>query len=439
MTSLDTLLAEWMPKQRWYADKGRALPSVKSELVATLRSGDPRLDLYVVYAHDDRYQVPLSFRSSASEPLAYALVGEAEDEFVYDGPSDQDVNGTWLRLMAGGGEADGVTFVGPDVHETDLPARNLHAEQSNTSLVYGDTYFLKLYRRLTDAPNPDVEVARALGENGSNVIAPALGWAEGAGSTLALLQPFVKNATDGWALALTSVRDLYAERDLHAEEVGGDFAPEAHRLGAVTAALHSDLAGALPSHMAGSDETVATAQLLRDRLAAAVRAVPELGPYAAQIEAVYEDVADAGPAFTQRIHGDLHLGQCMRTGDGWIVLDFEGEPARPLAERTTLMSPLRDVAGMLRSFSYAAAGSAILRGVTAPDDWEDRARVAFLEGYREKVDPSLLPPGEHATKQLLTVFELEKVVYELRYELNNRPDWVAIPVAGITRLLESEL
>jgi trehalose synthase-fused probable maltokinase len=141
-----------------------------------------------------------------------------------------------------------------------------------------------------------------------------------------------------------------------------------------------------------------------------------------------------------RTHGDLHLGQTMLTRDrGWAILDFEGEPARSLPERRLKRSPLRDVAGMLRSFSYAAAGSKILRGVEAPEDWEDRAREAYLEGYREKVEPSLLPPGAQATEQLLTVFELEKVVYELRYELNNRPDWVAIPVAGIVRLLESEL
>ena len=141
-----------------------------------------------------------------------------------------------------------------------------------------------------------------------------------------------------------------------------------------------------------------------------------------------------------RTHGDLHLGQTMLTRDrGWAILDFEGEPARSLPERRLKRSPLRDVAGMLRSFSYAAAGSQILRGVAAPEDWEDRAREAYLEGYRETVEPSLLPPGAQATKQLLTVFELEKVVYELRYELNNRPDWVAIPVAGIVRLLESDL
>jgi len=128
----------------------------------------------------------------------------------------------------------------------------------------------------------------------------------------------------------------------------------------------------------------------------------------------------------------------MLSDRGWVILDFEGEPARPLPERRLKRSPLRDVAGMLRSFSYAAAGARLLRSVDVPDSWEDGARAVFLEGYFDRVEPSLLPPGEGPTTQLLAVFELEKAVYELRYELNNRPDWVGIPVAGILRLLESD-
>jgi maltokinase len=435
VTALDELLAEWLPKQRWYAGKGRALPSVSSERVATLQDGDPRLDLYVVTAHDDRYQVPLSFRSSESEPLAYALVGETGGEFVYDAPADPDVNCAWLNLMDTDADVDGVVFSGPDLEGHDLPARPLSAEQSNTSIVYGDTYFLKIYRRLTDSPNPDLEVARALGAVGSAVIAPAVGWTEGAGSTLALLPPFVRNATDGWALALTSVRDLYAERDLHAEEVGGDFAPESSRLGAVTAALHADLARALPARMATAEESVATADMLRTRLAAAVSAVPELEPYAAAIEAAYTDVASVGEVPIQRVHGDLHLGQCMRTADGWIVLDFEGEPARPLAERTTLMSPLRDVAGMLRSFDYAArhlladrpdSAQLVYRAV----EWADRNRDAFCDGYAAEAGAD---PRESAV--LLRAFELDKAVYEVRYEASHRPSWISIPLSGIERLV----
>ncbi|HEY7208326.1 MAG TPA: hypothetical protein VH416_08785, partial [Gaiellaceae bacterium] len=138
-----------------------------------------------------------------------------------------------------------------------------------------------------------------------------------------------------------------------------------------------------------------------------------------------------------RTHGDLHLGQTMLSDRGWVILDFEGEPARPLPERRLKRSPLRDVAGMLRSFSYAVAGARLLRGAEPPADWEDRARERFLAGYHEAADARLLPPGQQPTEQLLSVFELEKAVYELRYELDNRPEWVRIPVAGIMRLIEA--
>jgi trehalose synthase-fused probable maltokinase len=143
-----------------------------------------------------------------------------------------------------------------------------------------------------------------------------------------------------------------------------------------------------------------------------------------------------------RQHGDLHLGQTLLApGQGvrsetWIVLDFEGEPARPLIERRRKRSPLRDVAGMLRSFAYAASASELQNRVPAPAGWERQTREAFLNGYFETIDSSLMPPGRKAAETLLSIFELEKAVYELRYELNNRPDWVAIPVAGILRLLE---
>ena len=140
-----------------------------------------------------------------------------------------------------------------------------------------------------------------------------------------------------------------------------------------------------------------------------------------------------------RTHGDYHLGQTLWSDGDWVILDFEGEPARPLPERRLKRSPLRDVAGMLRSFSYATAGARLLRGGSPPPDWEARARASFLAGYNETVDHGLLPPGQQATDTLLSVFELEKAVYELRYELNNRPDWVPIPVAGIARLLETDV
>jgi trehalose synthase-fused probable maltokinase len=138
-----------------------------------------------------------------------------------------------------------------------------------------------------------------------------------------------------------------------------------------------------------------------------------------------------------RTHGDYHLGQTLYTPNGWVIIDFEGEPARPLPERRQKRSPLRDVAGMLRSFAYATSAVEILRHENAPDGFEARARERFLEDYFAHVDPALLPPGEAAVRNLLSIFELEKAIYELQYEINNRPEWIPIPVAGIARLLES--
>jgi trehalose synthase-fused probable maltokinase len=137
-----------------------------------------------------------------------------------------------------------------------------------------------------------------------------------------------------------------------------------------------------------------------------------------------------------RTHGDYHLGQVLWNGEDWIVLDFEGEPARSLPQRRQKRSPLRDVAGMLRSFAYVVSAAEEQRGVRAPEGWEDRAREEFLAGYYDHVDQSVVPPGGEARAKLRTVFELEKAVYELRYELNNRPEWIGIPVAAISRMLE---
>jgi len=137
-----------------------------------------------------------------------------------------------------------------------------------------------------------------------------------------------------------------------------------------------------------------------------------------------------------RTHGDYHLGQTLWAEDDWVILDFEGEPARSISERRRKRSPLRDVAGMLRSFAYAASASSLARGIEAPEGWEDQARSRFLDGYLETVDPVLLPSGQLAIERMLAVYELEKAVYELRYELDNRPDWVGIPVAGIQRLID---
>jgi trehalose synthase-fused probable maltokinase len=219
-------------------------------------------------------------------------------------------------------------------------------------------------------------------------------------------------------------------------------------LGAVTGDLHSTLGseGSDPAFVAEEPSSEALALLTADideqieRIFVDLPEIEAVAPIQGRGQDVRELLQNlshlnvAGRVI--RTHGDLHLGQTMLSDRGWVILDFEGEPARPLHERRRKRPPLRDVAGMLRSFSYAAAGARILNGTEVDDGWEDRARDAYLDGYLEHVDGALLPPGQQAIDQLLAVFELEKAVYELRYELNNRPGWVGIPVAGINRLLE---
>jgi maltokinase len=360
---------------------------------------------------------------------------------VYDAAHDNQLTHVVLQLLATDADEQGLCFrhlPGTDLR-TDLNGTVMSAEQSNTSVVFGDDYILKLFRKVSPGLNPDLEITRALAEAGVRSVVPPLGWledcADGA-TTLGMLQPFLRGASEGWALAVTSVRDLYAEADLHADEVGGDFAGESERLGAVTAEVHAVLAETLPSRRADAAENVATAKQMHERLDAALVMVPQLAPYAEGLRAAYDALADLpGGVPVQRIHGDLHLGQALRVDDGWKLIDFEGEPARPLAERVALMSPLRDVAGMLRSFDYAARhllaeapSSAGLEYRAA--EWADRNRDAFCDGYARACGHD---PRDDAV--LLRAMELDKAVYEVGYEARNRPTWLPIPLGSIDRLV----
>jgi maltokinase len=463
---LSGLLAAWLPRQRWFAGKGRPFSVAAVTPLGVLTERPWRSDIWLVqvrYGDDgstETYQVPLVRRPEPADQVAHVLVGETPDpdyggqSWWYDALHDQEVTGAWLMGMQTGRSEELLRFSrGPGGEPLPLEASSLPIpnEQSNTSLVYDDAAILKVFRRVYPGANPDIEVHEALTrvERGARHVARLLGyvsgrWPGGSGGPpagdrvdLAMLQEYFRTASDGWELAKISVRDLYAEGDLHASEVGGDFAGEAQRLGVATAEVHADLARALPTAELGPDELAARADEMSRRLDAALTVVPKLAPYADGLRSTFAALAShGGPVPVQRVHGDYHLGQVLRTSHRWVVLDFEGEPAKPLAERTRPDSPLRDVAGMLRSFDYAARH--LLHDhpyephlTYRAEEWALRNREAFCDGYAEAGGPD--PRSDSA---LLRAYEADKAVYEAVYEARNRPSWLPIPLASLARLTE---
>ena len=460
-------LAAYVGRQRWFGGKGRTWRLGGLQTLGWLQEDPPVrvAAVEVVYADGppELYQLPLLHLDTPVEALSHALVGEdtstlGRRTWAYDALHAKDVTGLWLdgiaseRAVEGGGGV-GVRFhLDPSAPGVPLGAHSivLGGEQSNTSLVFGDAAILKVFRRLTPGLNPDIELTTALSRAGSTHVAAPLGWVEGGWDdpgrgavegSLAILQQFLRNAADGWEQALASVRDLLAEGDLHADEVGGDFAGDSYRLGMATAEVHLDLARTLPTGIAGPDRLAAQAAQMRARLERAAAAVPALAPYADGLRRTYDQLCALDvPVPVQRIHGDLHLGQVLRTPEGWKLLDFEGEPAKSLEERRAPDSPLRDVAGMLRSFDYASrhllggeAGRSDPQREYRAAEWSERNRAAFCDGYTKAsgTDPRTTPDG---TDVLLRAFETDKAVYEVVYETRNRPGWVRVPMTAVERL-----
>jgi maltokinase len=440
------LLPEWLPQQRWFGAKGRQIHDISIVADRVLVDGDPTMR-HLLVAVDlgedtETYQLLVGSRADLPQRLEHAVIGTDGKRILYDAAHDSELTHVLMQMLAGAEDENGLRcrhLPGTEL-ETDLTSIVMGAEQSNTSIVFGDLYILKLFRKVAKGLNPDLEITRALHEAGSTAVVPPLAWLEtdldGEPTTLGMMQPFLRGASEGWALAVTSVRDLYAEADLHADEVGGDFAGESERLGATTAEVHALLARVLPSRLADEAENAATAKQMHERLDAAVAVVPELAPYADGLRAAYDAIAALPRGVpVQRIHGDLHLGQALRVDDGWKIIDFEGEPARPLSERTALMSPLRDVAGMLRSFDYAAqhllAEQPSSHGLAyRANEWAERNRDAFCDGYARACGRD---PREDTV--LLRAMELDKAVYEVVYEARNRPSWLPIPLGSIERLV----
>ncbi|HEV2808926.1 MAG TPA: phosphotransferase [Acidimicrobiales bacterium] len=445
--ALAAALAEYLPHQRWFAGGEAEARDLTVTSVRVLRDGSwPALLQVVVEARTSAsgldagevpmtasYQVVLGLRPAGSreaflEGKPEAIVTELDTELgpalAYDAAIDPELSIAVLHHMA------------PD--EEVERARYLGADQSNTSVVFDERLIMKLFRRLSDGPNPDAEVTRALVDVGfANVAEPVAEWRED-DRDFALVNRFLVGGTDGFVLALLSLRDLY-DRRCPPGEAGGDFAFDARRLGAVTAEMHLALAEAF-GHFPGAPDVWAAdmeAHLGRVRLDGIDRE---------QVRAIYRRLAEipnAGPAV--RVHGDYHLGQVMRTDAGWYVLDFEGEPDRPLEERRRPTSPLRDVAGLVRSFHYAPQVALGEWGTEVDDEllalgeaWEHRNRVAFLAGYLGTEGVGEILPGDDADRRLVqAAFELDKAVYEVGYEQSHRPDWVHIPLRAVQRILET--
>jgi maltokinase len=434
-------LIEYVTRQRWYGAKSRTVSHSEVLDTITIRQAEPQLALALVEvrydtgAHDI-YQLLVSDGSGGG-----AFDGLAEDA----GIAREIVSAMRTRSTLQG--AQGVAEFRPaddfSALERELgAARLVSSEQSNSSVVFDDALILKIFRRLEPGINPELEVLRFLTEQEFRNIPALAGWYGYSGepltATLGLLQEYVAGAVDGWELALGEVASA-PER----------FLDRLGRLGEVTAQMHTAL-GADPNDPAFTPEEPSVESLglltatVDEEIARVFLSLPDdderLAPILGRGEEVREQLrllTHAGSSGRViRTHGDYHLGQTLWASNDWIILDFEGEPARTLVERRRKRSPLRDVAGMLRSFAYAATAAELTRDADVPEDWEERARERFLESYLETVDAALLPPGEAAIERLLAVFELEKAVYELRYELDNRPDWVGIPVAGIERLMQ---
>jgi predicted trehalose synthase len=464
VTASDDALARWLTTRRWFARSadGSGAPAV--DLARVPLGTAPALSVGIATTGTARYQLLLpgpattatapagrTARSAADAPPDVAADPEAADALArFVASSGRSAPAEGVGTVAGRW-LPGATPLGDD------PARALSVEQSNSSVVVGGTHVLKLFRRLQAGPHPEVEIGRHLAAQGPDLpVARLDGWYDltpdggdddGDGATaLGVVQVLVPGALDGWGLVLSA---LAGDPD--------GLLGRLHDLGAALAHLHDALArpgvdvaagtdpgapeafGAVPFDRDHIESVVGSLAAGADRALAHTADLPALVGRAADVGALARSLADAvGPhgGAAIRHHGDLHLGQTVVGADGWVVLDFEGEPNRPLAERRRRHSPLRDVAGMLRSFAYAVATHHRADGRHLGRGWEPAARAAFLDGYLAAVDPALLPPSATTTRRLLDLLELEKVVYEIGYELAHRPDWVSLPADGLRRLLD---
>lgn len=455
MIEVPDYLEPWLTTQRWFAGKSRA-PRLEIIGGFVLETAEAAIRVHLVLDHAENpvlYQVPLSERRAPLPDAERAIVAERSDDrgalFVYDGPHDPAFAEALIRLMLDEGTAgseDGSGRIAAFGHRDlagDLrivSSRVLGGEQSNTSIVFETTdaggapampIICKLFRTLRGGENPDVVLTAALGAASSGIVPRSVGhltgrWPDGgtldglATGHLAFAQEFVPGVEDAWRVATAAV------------ERGEDFSEQARELGETIAAMHEALARVLPSRATTPADIAVVVAGMRARFEQAVRQLPSLGHYRDRLDAVYRKAQTSPWPSLQRVHGDLHLGQVLAVpGRGWMVLDFEGEPLRSMRERAAPDSPLRDVAGMLRSFDYAAGSFALAHPGRDASGWAADCRQAFLDGYIARSGRDL-----RSHRALLDAFEIDKALYEAVYEARNRPAWLGIPIEAIARLIE---
>jgi len=465
----------WVGGQRWFAGKAHSpvLQSIGQWALPTDEAG-VRIACHLVLDTASRfstlYQLPVTERTEplpdTSALIAQTLGSDGLPRYLYDAPHDPAYPAALVRFIITGastpagdpaGDPAGVAARGELLRVHQAPAdgpgdlgrhtvtasRVLSGEQSNTSIIIdvadesgrpGRPVILKVFRVVAAGSNPDVSVQSALAGAGSRFVPQPIGAVSGEWTTplsptrhsghLVFAQEFLPGVEDAWRVALD------------AAATGTDFSAPAHALGVATAAVHRDLDRVFPTVASTPDVVNQLCLTMRERYRLAAREVPELAAHREAIESVFARAQAATWPHLQRIHGDYHLGQVLDVpGRGWVLIDFEGEPLRPLAERSLPDIPLRDVAGMLRSFDYVGATIAMRDPAAGPAaiEWATTARAAFLQGYHQEGGTA---PDGTGQEPLLAAFELDKAIYESIYESRNRPSWLPIPLRAVRRLAQ---
>lgn len=496
-------LIEFLQRQRWFGGKGRPLADVRlSDAVGLFDGAAPRLLAFLIVEYrggvTERYVTPLTVNPRTGPDDTKALVelpDSAGHEWVCDGTGDAD---SWIRLyeavakerklagqsgcLMGRAMLQGREELAKPVRETKV----LSAEQSNTSVIFDRRVILKLIRKLDAGINPDSEVLEFLTTHTTYRDVPALLGVityddgiteETQPATVAVLQRFVPNVGDGWSYTLAHLVTLLDEGvkavtergdnlSKAVTEISGPFLAQIRRLGEITGGLHVALASRQePEAFRPEPITLHDVELwqagMKKHLTEVCRdlrtlqreqrsALKLMDDDVARLETACRDrfgdlqLLTQGMVVKVRHHGDYHLGQVLKTTDSFVVIDFEGERARPIEERRAKVCPLKDVGGVLRSFNYAAHAVLKQRATVSATEsglmteWEGAVRASFMDGYRSVAKPgqaAFLPSTWEESLRVIHVYELDKALYELRYEMRNRPDWLAIPLQGILGLM----